>query len=188
MSHTDLWFISRASGAVSMVAMTVVFVLGMATASRMAGQVRNRALVMGLHRSMALGMTIFLLLHIVTAISSGYVNITWLSVVIPFTAGYETLWVGLGTVALDVLIAVIGTSLLRNRLSRKAWRAVHLLTYALWPMAIAHGAGMSSADQPILLWTTVACAAAGLAAIAMRLLRTSPDAQRRVLVNAQEWS
>lgn len=188
MTHTQLWFLSRATGVVSIVAMTLVFVLGMITSSRLARQIHNRTLVMGLHRTLALGMSLFLVAHIITAIATGYVNISWLSVVLPFTAGYEPLWVGFGSLALDILFAVIGTSLLRERMSRKAWRRVHWLTYALWPMAILHGVGMSSAGEPALMWTTIACACVGLIGIAVRLLNPSADTHRRTLVTAQEWS
>src|ERR1700730_10987108 len=45
--------------------------------------------------------------------------------VIPFTSGYRTFWLGLGAIAFDLILALVITSLLRGRLSYRAWRAVH---------------------------------------------------------------
>ena len=40
------------------------------------------------------------------------------------------MWLSLGTVAFDLLLAVLLSSLVRDRLSYRAWRAVHWLAYA----------------------------------------------------------
>ena len=58
---------------------------------------------MGLHRWLSLGMVVFLVVHIATAIAETYVSIDAISAIVPFTSGYETLWVGLGTLAVDLL-------------------------------------------------------------------------------------
>lgn len=188
MTHTQLWFLSRATGVVSVLAMTLVVLLGTATTARSARRVHNRALITALHRSLALGLSLFLGVHIATAILTEFVDIDWLSVVAPFTAGYEPLWVGFGSVAVDLLCAVVGTSLLRHRLSQRAWRRVHWLTYLLWPMAILHAVGMSTSKEPILMGITVGCAGAGLLGIAHRLFTRDADTRRRALVTAGEWS
>ena len=46
--------------------------------------------------------------------------------------------VGLGTLAVDLGGAVLLTSILRNRLGFRAWRAVHWLAYLAWPAAFLH--------------------------------------------------
>ncbi|HEY8306921.1 MAG TPA: hypothetical protein VIG79_09590 [Lapillicoccus sp.] len=69
-----LWFVSRATGVASVVMLTVL-VLGMLTASRRAPQGIRSAVVMGMHRSLALGASAFLVVHIATAIMESYVNI-----------------------------------------------------------------------------------------------------------------
>jgi len=52
--------------------------------------------------------------------------------------------VGLGAVAFDLLLAVMVTSLLRQRISARTWRGVHWLAYAMWPIAIIHSIGIGS--------------------------------------------
>jgi sulfoxide reductase heme-binding subunit YedZ len=150
-------------------------VLGLVTASRRPPKGIRSAVVMGLHRSLSLGASAFLLVHIATAVVETYVNIDLISAVVPFTSGYETAWVGLGTVAADIVAAVMVTSLLRHRLSERLWRAVHWLSFAFWPIAVVHGIALG-------------CAVAGAVAIGWRVLATNPDADRRRSVALQEWS
>ena len=182
-----LWFASRATGTASIVLLTAVLVLGALTAGRRSRAV-SQTVVVGLHRSLALGTSVFLLAHIVTAVAETYVDIGWVSAVVPFTAGYEPVWVGLGTLAFDLVLAVVTTSLLRHRLPRRAWRAVHLTAFALWPLALVHGYAMGTADQPLLRLVPVACAVVGCLALAWRAMSGTADHDRRRAVLVQEWS
>ncbi|MEO7061782.1 MAG: ferric reductase-like transmembrane domain-containing protein [Lapillicoccus sp.] len=183
-----MWFVSRATGVASITLLTAVLVLGLVTGSRRPPSGIRSAVVMGLHRSLALGATAFLFVHIATAIAESYVSIDVISAIVPFTSGYETAWVGLGTVAVDLVAAIVITSLLRHRLPERAWRAVHLLAFAFWPIAVVHGLALGTSSEFLLRGITIACASVGLAALGWRLLATSPDVERRQSVLAQEWS
>jgi predicted ferric reductase len=101
--------------------------------------------VTGLHRNLSLLAIALLGIHVVTAITARHANVPWLSTIVPFTSGYQRLWVGLGAVALDLMAAVVVTSLLRDRLTPAAWRGVHLMAYAAYPVALGHSYG-SHAD------------------------------------------
>ncbi|MEP6854640.1 MAG: hypothetical protein ABJA33_04180 [Pedococcus sp.] len=182
-----LWFVSRATGTVSIVLLTVVLVLGALTAGRRSRAV-SQTVVVGLHRSLALGTSAFLLAHIATAVLETYVSIDWISAVVPFTSGYEPLWVGLGTLAFDIILAVVATSLLRHRLSRRVWKAVHLTAFALWPMALVHGYAMGTSAEPLLRMVPVACAVVGGLALTWRAAAGYADQHRRQAVLTQEWS
>ena len=186
--NESLWFVSRATGVVSIVLLTLVLVLGLVTAGARRPRGDSSTVVMGLHRALSLGMSVFLLAHIGTAIAETYVDIGWVSAVVPFSSGYAPLLVGLGTLAFDVLLAVIVTSALRHRLRERTWRRVHLLSYALWPLAIIHGIGLGTADEPLLRGVTVACGAVGLAAIIWRRVTSDSHENRRKQIAAQEWS
>ncbi|MEO3938432.1 ferric reductase-like transmembrane domain-containing protein [Dermatophilaceae bacterium Soc4.6] len=183
-----LWYVSRGTGVASIVLLTAVLVLGMLTASRRPPAGIRSAVVMGLHRSLALGSTVFLFLHIATAIAETYVSIDLVSAVVPFTSGYERAWVGLGTLGVDIVATLVVTSLLRHRMPERIWRGVHLLAFAFWPMALVHGLTLGTSDQPLLRGTTLACGVVGAAALGWRLLATSPDHVRRHAVLAEEWS
>jgi DMSO/TMAO reductase YedYZ heme-binding membrane subunit len=182
-----LWFVSRATGTVSLVLLTAVLLLGALTAGRRSRAV-SQTVVVGLHRTLALGTSAFLLAHIATAIIESYVSIDWISAVVPFTAGYQPLWVGFGTLAFDIILAVVATSLLRHRLSRRVWRGVHVLAFALWPMALVHGYAMGTANEPLLRLVPVLCAVVGGAALLWRALSSHADRTRRAHIVTQEWS
>ena len=141
MDPQILWYAGRATGAVSLVLFTAVLVVGILTAGRAGVAGLPRAGVQRLHRSLSLVAIVFLTVHIVTTIVDGYVDIGWWDVVVPFAAGYDPFWVGLGTVAVDLLVAIGITSALRRRLPLGVWRAVHLTAYAMWPIALLHGLG-----------------------------------------------
>lgn len=79
-----------------------------------------------------------LLVHITAVVADSFVDIRWYAALVPFTSAYQPVWVGLGTIASDLVLVVIGTSLLRVRLGFRTWRAVHWLTYAAWPIAVLH--------------------------------------------------
>lgn len=183
-----LWFLSRATGIASIALLTAVVVLGVVTSGRRRPHGESATVVMAVHRWLSLGMLSFITVHVATAVVETYVSIDWVSVLVPFTSGYETFWVGLGTLAVDLLVAVSVTSWLRHRISERAWRAVHYATYALWPMALVHGFVLGTASQAGLRAVTAACGVVGVGAVLWRLLSTHADRTRRDAVLGGEWS
>ena len=183
-----LWFTSRATGVVSIVLLTAVLVLGLVVAGRRRPHGMSQTVVTGLHRSLALGTSAFLLLHVATAIVETYVSIDLVSAVLPFSSSYQRAWVGLGTLAVDVGAAIVVTSLLRHRLSERVWRGVHLLALVMWPAAIAHGLALGTSDEPVLRLVTFSCALVGIVALGWRGLATHHDERRRSEVALQEWT
>ncbi|WP_244190658.1 ferric reductase [Streptomyces caeruleatus] len=101
------------------------------------------------------------------------------TVLVPFVSDYQPRWLGLGTVALDLMLAVLVTSLLRERLGHRAWRAVHWLAYASWPLALIHGVGIGTdTGTDWMTWLTVACVAAVVTASGLRLAHSARAARR----------
>jgi methionine sulfoxide reductase heme-binding subunit len=113
------------------------------------------------------------------------VSIPVVSVIIPFTSGYEGFWLGLGAISLDIMAALIITSLVRSHLSRGLWRAVHWLAYLSWPVAFAHSLGSSRDLQrgPLLL-LAICCALAVVAAVIWRLAAAAREIPRAERVSA----
>jgi sulfoxide reductase heme-binding subunit YedZ len=181
-SSTALWYASRATGVVSLMLLTAVVVLGIAVnrQARLPGLPRFAGL--GLHRYLSLLAVGFLAVHILTAVADPFVSIRLVAAVVPFTSAYEPLWLGLGAVSLDLMAVIIVTSLLRGRIGRGPWRAVHWLAYLSWPVALAHSIGSSTDMQSgPLLGLAVACTLAVFAAAGWRLagtLRAVPPARR----------
>jgi sulfoxide reductase heme-binding subunit YedZ len=170
---TAFWYASRATGVISLLLLSLVVIFGILVnrQGRLPGL--PRFAITGLHRNLSLLAVTFLGLHIVTAIADGYAHIPWLSTVVPFTSGYERFWIGLGTVAIDLVAAVIVTSLLRDRLTPSVWRAVHWLSYLSYPVTVVHAIGASKDLQSgWLLKLTAVTVLAVVAAIGYRVTDT----------------
>ncbi|MER5451141.1 ferric reductase-like transmembrane domain-containing protein [Streptomyces sp. NPDC002766] len=179
MTSETLWYANRATGAVCLILFTVVVLLGIAVRlrSRLPGLPRFGTVT--LHRTLSLSATAFLALHIALAVLDGYVDISPTDVLIPFVSAYQPLWLGLGTVALDLMLAVLITSLLRERIGHRTWRALHWLAYASWPVALIHGIGIGTdTGTDWMTWLTVSCVAAVAAAGGVRLAHSARAARR----------
>ena len=178
-SHTVLWYASRATGVVALLLMTAVLLLGLLVTRQGRLPGLPRFAVTGLHRNLSLVAVVFVVLHVLTAVADSYVRIPLISAVVPLASSYERLALGLGAVSLDIMIAVIVTSLLRRHLSRRLWRAVHLLAYVSWPVAWLHSI-TSSTDlrHGWLFLTAVGCALLVVVAVLWRLSDASRDVPR----------
>jgi sulfoxide reductase heme-binding subunit YedZ len=148
-----------------------------------------RFAVTSLHRNLSLLSVAFIVVHVLTAVLDTFVSIPATAGVVPFVSGYERFWLGLGAISFDLMLAMIVTSLLRGRLNRVLWRAIHLLAYLSWPVAFAHSIGSSSDLQHgWLLYLAVGCALAVVAATGWRLAQAArqvPRAARVAAVYAQ---
>jgi methionine sulfoxide reductase heme-binding subunit len=162
-----LWFLSRGSGLVLLVLFSVVVVLGVATRTGSAPRRWPRFAVAELHRTLSLFAVALLALHVVTAILDPFVAIGWAATVLPFASPYRTLAIGLGALAVDLGGAVLITSLARQRLGRRAWRAVHWLAYLAWPVAFLHSL---TAGNDLGIWWVALTEVASAAAVATALL------------------
>jgi sulfoxide reductase heme-binding subunit YedZ len=174
-----LWYASRATGVVALLLLTAVMLLGVLVTRQGRLPGLPRFAVSGLHRNLSLLATAFVALHVLTAVADGFVNIPLTSAVVPLTSSYERIWLSLGAISLDLTVALIVTSLLRRHLSRRAWRAVHLLAYLSWPVAWLHSF-FSSGDlqHGVLFVIALICAMAVAGAIVWRLAAAARDVPR----------
>jgi hypothetical protein len=170
VSSQALWFATRGFGVVALLLLTAVVVLGAAGATRWRSRRWPRFVVAGLHRNLTLLALVFIVLHVVTTVVDGYAPISLLNAVLPFTSPYRPIWLGLGAVAFDLLLALTATSLLRARIGYRRWRALHWLAYASWPVALVHGLGTGTDAR--LAWlqvVTLACVACVVGAVLWRV-------------------
>jgi predicted ferric reductase len=176
VTDTVLWYTTRGAGAVSMILLSGVVVLGVLSTMRVQSAAWPRFLTTGLHRNLALLTLVFLALHIVTAVVDPFTHLGWLTAVVPFSSYYRTLWLGLGTIAFELLAAIIVTSLLRGVIGQAAWRIVHWLTYASWPIAIIHGFGTGTdAWAAWFMIPAIVCVSAVALVVVLRLLQPATD-------------
>ena len=164
-----MWYFTRASGAAALVLLTLSLVLGIADVTRFSSPRLLRFVVDGIHRSASLLVVALVVVHVITSVLDSFAPISLADAVIPFGGSYRPLWLGLGALSFDLLLALVATSLLRARLGVRAWRAVHWLAYACWPVALVHGLGTGSDVKPgWMLWLSVLCIGAVAIAVVAR--------------------
>jgi Ferric reductase like transmembrane component len=172
-----VWYLSRGAGAVALLGLTATVVLGVVDVRRVSAPRWPRFLLDGVHRDLSLVSLAVIVVHVATAVIDSFAPIALADAVLPFASAYRPLWLGLGALAFDLLLALTLTSLLRRRLGYRAWRAVHWAAYACWPLALVHGLGTGSDVRAAWLTAlTLVCVAAVLAAVAWRV---STGATRR---------
>lgn len=171
-SSAPLWYATRSTAIVAFVLLTVSMFLGIAATQRsIATRQWPRFATQDLHRNVSLLALGFILAHVVTTLLDTFVYVGWWSMVVPGTSPYRRLWVSLGTIAFDVVLVVIATSLVRHRLSLRLWRVVHWSVYAVWPLAFVHflETGTDAAHGRFGLWLDIGALLALVLAVAMRL-------------------
>jgi DMSO/TMAO reductase YedYZ heme-binding membrane subunit len=166
-----MWFLTRATGLVTLILLSATVVLGTVASVGWTTERWPRFLSQGVHRNLSLFCLALLGVHVFSTVVDGYVPISLLDALIPFRSAYRPVWVGLGALALDMLIAVAITSGLRRRIGTAAWRGVHWLAYACWPVAVLHGLGSGTDTKlPGTLLVMVACIGTVTMTVIWRLL------------------
>lgn len=168
------WYLTRGIGVVSLLLLTAIIILGILGPLRISlAPVWPRFAVDVLHRDLSLLALVVIALHVITSVLDGFAPIHLTDGVVPFASPYRTLWLGLGTIAFDLMIALVLTSLVRRRLGYLAWRWIHWLAYVCWPVAVLHGLGTGTdANQAWLLLVTFACVLLVAFALLARVVRT----------------
>ena len=180
---TAVWYAIRATGVVSLILLTVTTVLGLLSASRVRTHRWPAFAQVDLHKRATMLALVFLGFHVMTAVIDTYVHVGLLSVIVPFTSSFRTFWTGLGTIAVDLLLAVAISSALRSHIAPRVWRGLHWVAYACWPFALAHALGAGT--DATRLWmdaTAAVCTIAVVTALTWRIgdRRTAREEEDRV--------
>lgn len=141
---SPLWFASRALGLVLLAVLSATVLLGILTSRRWGTREWPRFVTAGLHRNLALLGVTLLPLHGLANVIDSYAGLGLRDVLVPFATSYRPLWLGMGVLAGELLVALLVTSLLRHRLGLRLWRLTHWAAYASWPLAVLHGLGTGS--------------------------------------------
>ncbi len=186
-----LWYLARALGFVALIAFTASTSLGLlATSSRRGRQKTERRLVRQLvHRSVAVIGLLALGLHAAAVVADSYVDVSLPSTLVPFTAGYRPLAVGLGTLALWVFVLTAVSGAMRGRLagwsaggvSSRAWRVVHRVAYVGWALSMGHGLLAGTDTRTPWALATYALCAVAVGGTAVRVLATRTPRRRPAL-------
>ncbi|HKG49967.1 MAG TPA: ferric reductase-like transmembrane domain-containing protein [Actinomycetales bacterium] len=176
MSADALWYFGRGTGVSALTLFTLVVVLGLLVRSGWSSPALPRFVVSAVHRTTSLTALGLLAVHVVTLLLDPYAQLRLVDLVVPFLGAYRPFWQGLGTLALDLVVLLVLSSLLRDRLGRRTWRALHWAAYLCWPAALAHAVGNGTDGTSTWMLALVGgCVAAvgGALTLRLRAARTS---------------
>ena len=178
------------AGVLALVGLTGSVLLGLVATDRIVMTPGHRVMAQAVHRAFAFGTLAFLIIHIVTEILAQRSHV--IDAVVPFLSPYRTFYIGLGTIASDLIVLLVVTSIVRKRFTAHGlawrWRAIHYSSYVAFVFGVLHGLLGGRAAKPYVDWSygfAIAVTALGLAvrflAISLRpkeSLGSSPSADR----------
>jgi predicted ferric reductase len=169
MMDTALWVIGRGMGVGAVVLLTLTVLLGIVTRGGRPLPGLPRFAVQLVHRDAALASTVLVVVHVVTLLLDTEAELRLLDTVVPFVGAYRWFWLGLGTLAVDLLVVLVLTAVLRRVIGPRVFHAVHWAAYAMWPIALAHAIGTGTDDTSVwFLVVAAVCTATVLAAVVWR--------------------
>jgi sulfoxide reductase heme-binding subunit YedZ len=168
------WYAARAAGVVAYVLLSTTVTLGIALAGKLPGRRWRRwpaFAIEDVHRAGGLLVGTFIAIHVATIAIDSFLPFSPAQLLIPLTSVYRPVWVALGIVAAELLLALAITNRYRDRvISRRWWRRAHYVNFAVWTAATLHGMG-SGTDRSAawLIAIYAACAASVAAATIWRI-------------------
>ena len=129
------------AGVFALIGLTGSVVVGLVATDRIVMTPRHRVMAQAVHRAVSFGALGFLIIHIVTEILAQRAHV--IDGFIPFLSPYRTFYIGLGTIASDLILLIVMTSILRKRFTTQGrawrWRAIHYTSYAAFVFGVLHG-------------------------------------------------
>jgi sulfoxide reductase heme-binding subunit YedZ len=168
------WYLTRGTGVVALLLTSAIMVLGVLGPLRVSlAPLYPRFAIELIHRDLSLLAIVVVAVHVAFSVLDGFAPIALIDGLLPFHSPYRPLWLGLGALSFDLMLALVITSLVRRRLGHSAWRLVHWCAYAAWPLAVIHGIGTGTdAAQPWLIGLTFVCVLAVAVAVLARINTT----------------
>ncbi|MCW2755843.1 MAG: iron reductase [Marmoricola sp.] len=162
---SSLWYAGRGFGVSALCLFSLVMILGILTRAGRPAPGLTRFAVAAIHRTTSLTGLLFVSLHVLTLTLDPYAQLRLLDWVVPFVGNYRPVWQGLGTVAVDLTLVVIVSSLLRRHIGLRTWRVLHSAAYLGWPVAILHafGNGTDGHSEWLLIVLAVCVVSVGAA-------------------------
>ncbi len=176
------WYVARSSGLVAWALILATIVWGLLLATKVLGRRPAPAWVLSLHRYLGALAVVFVGVHVGAILLDTYTNFGITDVLVPFTGSWHPLAVAWGIVGMYLLAAIEITSLLRHRMSKRAWHAVHLLSYFLFATTTVHMLTAGTDAKAVLASTAAVMLsiAAVFGSVALYVWRNDVDQPRAV--------
>src|SRR4029077_17192680 len=121
------------------------------------------------------GAVTFLIIHTATEILAQRVHV--LDAFVPFLSPFRTFYIGLGTIASDLILLIVITGILRKRFTANGtagrWRAIPYAAFVAFVFGVWHGLLGGRPGKPYVDWSYGFVVAFVLLGLAVRILSNS---------------
>jgi DMSO/TMAO reductase YedYZ heme-binding membrane subunit len=170
------------AGVFALIGLTASVGVGLVATDRILMTPGHRVMAQAVHRAVSFGALAFLVIHIVTEILAQRAHV--IDAFIPFLSPYRTFYIGLGTIASDLILIIIVTSIVRKRFTSHGkawrWRAIHYCSYLAFVFGVLHGLLGGRAAKPYVDWSYGFAIALTALALVVRFLAISLRSKDRV--------
>lgn len=156
------WYLARSGGVAAWAMLAFSMLWGLALSTKAFGSRPRPSWMLDLHRFVGGAAVVFTGIHVVSLVLDSFVEFGVREILVPFTSSYRASAVAWGVIAMYLLLAVEITSLLRQRLSKRTWRALHYLSFPLFMLATVHGVTAGTDKDTFLLRTAFIVATAAI--------------------------
>jgi predicted ferric reductase len=167
-THT-YWYLTRATGFVAYLLLFASVALGLIMTTDLFPRRLERFRVFDLHRFIAILALALSVFHALIVLPDAFIGFTLAELLLPFASPYRATWMALGAFSLYLSVIVIASFYLRPLVPYTAWRALHYLTFVVFAMAVAHGAGAGTDTQS--MWARDMYAATGFIVFDLLVIR-----------------
>ncbi len=179
--HT-YWYLTRATGLVAYLLLFLSVTLGLLLTGDLASkwvQRLQRYRVYDVHRFVTLLTLGLTTVHVFIVLPDHYFRFSLLQLLVPFASPYRSAYMAVGTFAFYGLIVVVGSFYLRPLVSYRLWRWLHYATFAVFALALIHGAG--AGFDAGSWWSRAMYAATGLIVFNLTVHRALKGSARGVI-------
>lgn len=149
--HLLWWLVSRASGVIALVLISVSVAIGLAMAAKVIRRPGLKRSVVRLHEQLALVALVAIAVHGLALLGDGWLKPGLRGIAIPFALSYRPVLTGIGIIA-GYLAVLLGPSFyLRRRIGARRWRKLHRATVLVWALSAAHAIGAGSDSKTLWL-------------------------------------
>lgn len=174
------WHVARASGITALLLTGGSVIWGLLLSTRVLRGRPTPAWLLSMHRFLGAMTVTFTGVHIAGLVADNYVHFGWLETLVPFTSAWQPFAVGLGVIAMYLLIAVQASSMMMRRIPRRWWKTIHQSSFLLFLISIVHGVQAGTdAGNPLYIGGVVAMVSVVLFLTVVRLIAARDKALQR---------
>ena len=174
--HLIWWLVSRASGIIALVLISLSVLMGLAMAARVLGRPAIKRAVARLHEHVALVALVAIAVHGLALLGDQWLKPGLRGIAVPFALSYRPSFTGLGIIA-GYLALLLGPSFYaRKRIGARRWRKLHRFTVAVWILSVVHTLGSGSDRSK--LWLQCIVLAPVVPIVYLLVLRLLPGEAR----------